>query len=320
MASLPADYAFKKGVQVLAATSRLTREPKHRYVETGQMIIDAMTPGALEPGGKGYRTVRHVRLMHAAVRHVLLNPTESRREGAPPIEPWDTKSLGKPINQLQLLGTLFSFNVMGVKALRKSGVRLADADAEAYVHVWNLVGSQMGIRADLLPLSWPDSNELWELRRGPECGATPEGQALTKAAIECMQKLFGFTRMPGLPATGIRHYLGNETADHLGVPKSDWTRVIFEVMQLTDGLYERALVRIPGTGPIAEWLGRRIWNGFELYGRGGDRPAFEVAAELREAWGLTGGAAAPSAEGPAPTAVVDLVAEEQRERTAQPVE
>ena len=68
MASLPADYAFAKGVQVLAATTRLSRDPKRRYVETGQMIIDAMTPGALDPGEAGYRAVRHVRLMHAAVR------------------------------------------------------------------------------------------------------------------------------------------------------------------------------------------------------------------------------------------------------------
>ena len=49
MASLPADYAFAKGVQVLAATTRLTRDPKRRYVETGQMIIDAMTPGGSSP-------------------------------------------------------------------------------------------------------------------------------------------------------------------------------------------------------------------------------------------------------------------------------
>ena len=91
---------------------------------------------------------------------------------------------------------------------------------------------------------------------------------MTKAAIDCMQELFGFTHLPGLPATGIRHYLGNETADLLGVPKSDWTRVIFELMQRTDWLYDLALVRIPGTGPIASVLGRRVWRGFELYGRG----------------------------------------------------
>jgi hypothetical protein len=285
MASLPADYAMSKGVQVLARTARLTRNPKRRYVETGQMIVDVMTPGALEPGGAGYRAVRHVRLMHAAVRHVLRHPEETDQEGDVPVEPWDT-GLGLPISQLQLLGTLFSFSVEGIKALGRSGVRLGNYQAEAYIHVWNLVGHQIGILEELLPLSWEDSRILWEERRRCEYGPTPEGKELTRAAIECMQELFAFTHLPGLPASGIRHYLGNETADMLGVPKSDWTRVIFELKHRTDFLYELALVRLPGTGPIASALGRRVWRGFELYGRDGERPAFQVTDELKEAWGI----------------------------------
>jgi ER-bound oxygenase mpaB/B'/Rubber oxygenase, catalytic domain len=286
MASLPSDYAFANGVQALARTTRLTRDPKRRYVETGQMIIDVMTPGALEPGASGYRTVRHTRLMHAAVRHVLQHVDEIEQLGPSPVEPWDEK-LGLPISQLQLLGTLFSFSVEGIQSLRKSGVRLSNDQSEAYIHVWNLVGHQIGIRDDLLPLSWKDSTALWDRRRRSEYGPTPEGVELTEAAIECMQELFSFSHLPGLPAAGIRHYLGNRTADMLGVPKADWTRVIFELMRRTDSLYQFALIRIPGTGPIASELGRRIWHGFELYGRDGDRPAFRVTDELKDAWGMS---------------------------------
>lgn len=285
MASLPADYAFAKGVQALDRTARLTHNPKRRYVETGQMIIDVMKPGALAPGRSGYRAVRHVRLMHAAVRHVLTHLDEIRKEGGPPIAPWDA-GFGLPISQLQLLGTLFSFGVMGIEALNRSGVRLSDDRAESYIHVWNLVGHQIGVREDLLPLSWKDSKTLWDIRRRREYGPTPEGRELTAAAIECMRELFAFTHLPGLPATGIRHYLGNETADTLGVPKADWTRILFEVMQRTDFLYDFALIRLPGTGPIASMLGRRIWQGFELYGRDGQRPSFEVSDELKQAWGM----------------------------------
>jgi hypothetical protein len=148
------------------------------------------------------------------------------------------------------------------------------------------VGYQLGILADLLPLGWEDSSTLWEEGKRREYGPTPEGRELTRAAIDCMQELFGFTHMPGLPATGIRHYLGNETADLLGVPKSDWTRVIFELMSRTDWLYEFAMVRLPMMAPIASTLGRRLWRGFELYGRDGDRPAFQVTDELKQAWGM----------------------------------
>jgi len=285
MASLPADYGFAKGVQALARTARLSRDPKRRYVETGQMIIDAMTPGALEPGKRGYRTVRHVRLMHAAVRHVLLRPDEidDGSTGASKVPPWDD-ALGVPINQLQLLGTLFSFGVQGIESLARSGVRLSRDRAEAYIHTWNLVGHQIGILDDLLPLSLEDSEALWERGKRTEYGPTDEGRELTAAAIECMQELFGLTHLPGLPATGIRFYLGDETADMLGVPRSDWTRLVFEVMRQTDWLYAYALVRLPGTGPLAAALGRRIWQGFERYGRDGSRPRFEVTDELKAAW------------------------------------
>ncbi len=287
MASLPADYGFAKGVQALARTARLSRDPKRRFVETGQMIIDAMTPGALEPGERGYRTIRHVRLMHAAVRHVLLRPAEidDGSIGASKVPPWDN-ALGVPINQLQLLGTLFSFGVQGIQSLARSGVRLSRDRAEAYIHAWNLVGHQIGILDELLPLSLDDSEALWERGKRKEYGPTDAGREMTAAAIECMQELFGFTHLPGLPATGIRFYLGDETADMLGVPRSDWTRLVFEMMRQTDWLYTYALVRLPGTGPLAAALGRRVWHGFESYGRDGDRPQFEVTDELKAAWGM----------------------------------
>lgn len=286
MASLPSDYGFARGAQALARTARLTQSPKRRYVETGQMIIDAMTPGALDPGRRGYRTVRHVRLMHAAVRHVLLHAAETEDEGGRPIPAWDTPALGLPINQLQLLGTLFSFGVQGVESLRRSGVRLSDERAEAYIHAWNLVGHQIGILDQLLPLSWEDSRTLWDQRRGDEYAPTPDGKELTAAAIECMRELFDLAVMPGLPASGIRFYLGDETADLLGVPPADWTRGVFELMRRSDWVYAIGLDHLPGMGPLSARLGRRIWRGFERYGRGGQRPGFEVTDELRAAWGL----------------------------------
>ncbi|HXW38232.1 MAG TPA: oxygenase MpaB family protein, partial [Acidimicrobiales bacterium] len=286
MASLPSDYGFAKGVQALARTARLTRNPKRRYVETGQMIIDAMTPGALDPGARGYRTVRHVRLMHAAVRHVLAHLHEMEEEGGPSLPPWD-RADGLPISQLQLLGTLFSFGVQGVEALRRSGVSLSDQRAEAYIHTWNLVGYQIGILDELLPLSWDDSRTLWDQRRaGPEYAPTAEGKELTAAAIECMRELFGLSWVPGLPASGIRFYLGDRTADLLGVPRSDWTRMVFELMRRTDWVYGYGLDRLPGMGPLSARLGRRIWEGFERYGRDGLRPSFEVTDELKASWAM----------------------------------
>ncbi len=209
MASLPADYACAKGAEPLARTARLTGKPKRRYVETGQMIINAMTPGALETGALGYKTIRHVRLMHAAVRHLLLHGKDLRSPAGDPIEAWDD-ALGVPLNQEDLIGCLFSFSVVGIDSLRRSGVRVNDSEAEAYIHAWNLVGHQLGIRSDLLPLDWADSEAIWGNIKARAYAESDAGRELTAAAIECMRDLIriaplgGFLRPASATISAIR--------------------------------------------------------------------------------------------------------------------
>ena len=78
-ASLPFAYAAAQGVEVLERMSQLA-DPKtvaRRIAETGQMLLDVSEPGALAPGGRGHRTVRTVRLLHAVIRARLtmtMNP------------------------------------------------------------------------------------------------------------------------------------------------------------------------------------------------------------------------------------------------------
>ncbi|HUE08013.1 MAG TPA: oxygenase MpaB family protein [Acidimicrobiales bacterium] len=285
MASLPADYACAQGAEPLARTARLTGKPKRRYVETGQMIINAMTSEALEPGALGYSTIRHVRLMHAAVRHLLLHTDDLRSPAGDPIEPWDD-ALGVPLNQEDLLGCLFSFSVVGIDSLRRSGVRVDDAGAEAYIHAWNLVGHQIGIRSDLLPLDWADSKSVWEHIKSRAYGQSDAGSELTAAAIDCMRDLIRIGPLEGLPASGIRHYLGDQTAELLGVPAADWTRWFFTFVQVTDTLFDRTWGRLPGVPHLSAALGLRMLRGFERAERDGDRPNFQITDELRAAWNL----------------------------------
>lgn len=286
MASLPADYACARGAEPLVRTARLTDEPKRRYVETGQMIIDAMTPKALEAGAKGYQVVRRVRLMHAAVRHVLLHAAELEADAGRTIEPWH-ESLGTPLNQEDLLGCLFSFNVVGIHALERSGVVLSDLEKEAYIHSWNLVGHQIGIRDDVLPLDLEDSRALWEIIKKRNYAPSEAGRELTGAAISCINDLVRVPFLRGLPATGIRHYLGDQTADLLGVPGADWTRLFFLFVNVTDWVFEHTIQFLPARRILTAMLGRRMLEGFEVCERGGDRPSFAIPDELKQAWGMS---------------------------------
>ena len=91
---------------VIYRTAQLYTNPRRRIVETSQMIIDVMQEGGLEPGGYGVRTAQKVRLMHAGVRHLLL-----QRDWNP--------AWGVPINQEDLAGTLASFSAMVLDGLMK---------------------------------------------------------------------------------------------------------------------------------------------------------------------------------------------------------
>ena len=111
-ASLPEAYAAARGARVLNLTGGMVDDLVRRVNETAQMIIDAMgTEGGIRPGESGYNDIRRVRLMHAAVRHLVLNDPSVQ-------PPWD-RTVSVPLNQEDLLGTLMTFTQIVFGALSK---------------------------------------------------------------------------------------------------------------------------------------------------------------------------------------------------------
>ena len=278
MGSLPAGYAGAHGAQVLTHTARLVSDPKRRFLETGQFIIDVMTPGGLEPDATGSRDIRHVRLMHAAARHLLTDPLDV---GA--AVPFDVETFGVPINQEDLLGTLFTFSIIGLQVLERGGVRIADDDAECYVHLWSVIGHFMGIRDDLLPLDRTDAATVFVRIQRRNYARSDAGRELTAAAIEVMQELLALRVLRGVPAAGIREYLGSDVADLLGVPRAHVTRAVF----LLPRWFNRWSYKVQKDSRLAravtERLGCRLFRGFLAYERDGEaRPSFEVTDALKK--------------------------------------
>jgi hypothetical protein len=135
-------------------------------------------------------------------------------------------------------------------------------------------------------LDWADSEATWEHIKARAYAQSDAGQELTVAAIECMQDLIRIGPLGGLPAAGIRHFLGDQTADLLGVPKANWTRWFFTFVQVSDTLFDQTWGRLPGVPNLSAALGLRMLGGFELTERDGDRSSFQIADELRAAWGM----------------------------------
>src|SRR6202012_6245532 len=76
---------------------------------------------------------------------------------------WDPASWGMPINQHDELGTSLLFSVVVLEGLRQLGVRIASADAEAYMHLWRWSGWLMGIDPDLLPATEAEGRRLGDM-------------------------------------------------------------------------------------------------------------------------------------------------------------
>ncbi len=291
-AALPSAYACWRGVQVLGLTARLETDAKRRLNETAQFHLDVMEPGGLEYGAQGFSDVRHVRLMHAAVRWLI--------EHDPRVQ-WDP-AWGTPINQEDLLETLLTFTEIVFEVFDRTGIVYTEREANDYLHTWSVIGYHLGVRPDLLPLTRAQTSVLMPIVRRRQFAASQSGQELTEALLEQSRRLTP-PGLRGLPATTVRFYVGDKAADLLGVPAADWTRILFGPLAdvsrrlSMDKLHRRALTK----------LSERI--GFGMLGlavraeRYGGRPAFQVPTSLAARWNfpVTGGRVAPDV-GPGPPA------------------
>ena len=84
---------------------------------------------ALLPGGVGWRTALHVRVLHAKVRYAILHRKGKKK--------WNVKELGVPINQEDMAATLlaFSINVLsGIDLI--AGRSVSDQEQIDYLALW----------------------------------------------------------------------------------------------------------------------------------------------------------------------------------------
>ena len=283
-AALPSAYACCRGVQVLGLTARLETDTKRRLNETAQFHLDVMEPGALDAGGRGCADVRHVRLMHAAVRWLIQN--DPRVEWQP--------AWGTPINQEDLLETLLTFTEIVFEVFDRTGIVYSEEDADAYLHTWSLIGHYLGIRDDLLPLTRSQTSVLMPIVRRRQFGPSQPGPILMAALLEQGTRLAP-PGLRGLPAATVRYYVGDATADILDVPKADWTKNLFGPLAALSRRVSLEKVHRRLLQAVSEKIGFGMLSLAVQAERGGDRPAFEVPTSLAARWNI------PTYKGPGGT-------------------
>jgi hypothetical protein len=276
--SLPAAYAARKGVRVLYETGYLRQQPNRRLFETMQMVIDVMSPGGFAPEGRGLRTVQKVRLMHAAVRHLLLHN---------PKRPWPSE-YGVPINQEDLAGTLMTFSWVILEGMSLIGMEVDSEQQEAYLDAWRHVGCVLGVQRKLIPDNVAEAHQLTDIIHHRQLAPSDEGRLMTQALLTMYERNTP-TLLRGLPGAMMRRLLPAPVPDWLGIPNNRlddcFAGLVLAAMADLDWLmdlsaYRQVVIRRFSLHMI-QWM--------IAVDRGGKRPKFAPPTDLHHTWGLRSG-------------------------------
>jgi hypothetical protein len=274
-ASLPSAYACAKGVTVLAQTARLETDTRRRIMETGQFLIDVMSPGGMQPGGTGIMAIQRVRLMHAAIRHLIL------------VHGWDEDDLGFPINQEDLAGTLLSFSYTVVEPLPRLGLALEDSEMEDYLYVWRVVGEMLGLDIRMIPTTVAESTELVTLIRKRQYGQSGDGIAMTQALVGLLQEMTPTHIFDSVVPDLIRLLSGDEVAKIIDLPPPARHFGLITLIKVLCRVSSHEVENDKILRRVSDHVGWWVLNGMLGLEREGERRGnFDIPDELAHHWKL----------------------------------
>ena len=210
--SLPEAYACANGALVLFNTGRMMEHNGNvkaftrRLMETSQFVMNVCSPEGLEPNGAGIVTAQKVRLIHAAIRYYLINRNN-----------WDSEKHGKPINQMDMAGTLQSFSTLVLQGLDILKIQLTEKEKEGFYHCWRIVGHIMGVEDYLVPATHQGGTELGEAILQDQLEASKEGKELTKAVIDFIAAVMPGKFLDKTPSALIKFLVRPEVAKAISV-------------------------------------------------------------------------------------------------------
>ena len=265
---------------MLHYTGRLRNDFQRRIMETGQFLVDVLQPGGLEDGAVGLRSIQRVRLMHATIR-ALIEQDAPQHPGL-----WQPE-WGTPINQEDLAGTLQSFAYVVDEPLPRLGIRVGREDADAYVYLWNVIGTQLGVDPDLQPCDIRQSRQLVAQIRRRQYAASAEGAEMADALVTFLQRSTPGHLGDPYVATLVRYLVGDDVGDMIAIPAGA------KVPSLLRRLLALLTFNREGLVGGRSWiqhvsvpLSRELISTVFATARFGTRIPWKLPDELREAWNI----------------------------------
>ncbi len=218
---LPQLYTSKRGVKTLYETGYLLGKDNNalvarRLMETAQFYIDILYKGAYEKDGYGFFAATKVRIIHAYVRKFMWDKNWNEKFAA---------EYDQPVCQEDMMGTLMAFSVCMIDGIRKMGLKMSEAEADAIVYTWHITGKLLGVDDKYNPDNFADGRLLFQHLLDKEAAVGVENVALTKAILDFMRQIFTpspILKTPlgnqnKLPELLVTFFVGRKYAPYIGL-------------------------------------------------------------------------------------------------------
>lgn len=224
--SLVGGFTSPRIVGVLYLSSDLSKSRDkvfRRLLETLEMVFSCMeSPESLKPGimNKGWVHSLRTRLIHSCVRVQLTSKST-----------WDKSKAGVPINQEDLISTLFTFSFNILKIMRFLGAPIQPEDEYAYLHTWRYIGYLIGISEKNNPCTSINNMLLvFTERIIPNISLADQSQSasgiLARQVLEAASFRYPLNISYKLHSEYSRAFLGSDYANALGIEHSMYHRFI----------------------------------------------------------------------------------------------
>jgi hypothetical protein len=243
--------------------------------------------------------VQKVRLMHAAIRHLILTPPPAVPDPAPATfadtllaQRWPAER-GTPVSQEDLAAVLLTFSYVMLRGWKHLGIDLSREEAAAYLHCWNVVGHILGIRDELLARDVEEAAGLFEAIKRRRAADTPDGRALTTSLLDLCESFAGPSQilLRPIPRILMRGLLEPETCEMLAVPRLEPEHLAYQpllraTVRIVNGVKTDVFQGLPDVAGVSALFSRRLLEVIVAQPRGGARTAFQIPEGLARSWGI----------------------------------
>jgi hypothetical protein len=190
--------------------SRGGADMKRRISRTAKYGYDIGSLGAFhESSGEMIVTSVKTRMAHAGVRHLLPQSPHWRGQA----------DESKPISQRDILVTWHSLPTSVMRSMKKWGVKMSAAEADAFLHSWQVGAHMLGVKDEYIPATWDAANAQAPEILDPVLAPTPEGIKLADILLDLGAQADGGIASRGILESMTRYFLGDQIAEWLEIPR-----------------------------------------------------------------------------------------------------